>query len=385
MTDNNPESFDDVQPIIDFQQLESQLHCEDEVSKDEDDDTPSEKCRLWTFWHFFILPGRIREIQSKKAKEDGSEDSQGSDDSPDYDRYIPRTKTGRQIGVMNYVLHEQGNINIEETLYIDVVLHRIKSFSLKMAGVDRYDDMGIRHLRNDFRRLVEDLFALPPKKRKEALSDFEEIGVFSPEIAQSVKRLKNYVDIPKTKNIVVNPSAPDKNVRCWPDGLTGRDLELFKLLSGIETMSPRSQALSVLNFILPEEPTTQNQDAADFSDDSISKEQPAPIRLEPGDKERVDRLLKRFPGLMNRYPYMLKMIEDDIPAEKFNASSDDRRYVCGDILPFSLTFPSVLDSAPKESSKPGWFSNGYVKWSVIIAVFCALVKLARLLFRVLIE
>lgn len=367
MTDNAPESFDDVQPIVDFQQLESQLNCEDNDSKDEEKEIPSEKCRLWTDWHFFILPGRIREMQSKKAKEDDSEDSQNSDDSPDYDRYIPKTKTGRQIGVMNYILHEEGNVNIEETLYIDVVLRRIKSFSPQMAGVDRYDDMGIRRLRNDFRRLVEEFFALPPKKRKDALAGFEEIGVFSPEIAQSVNRLKKYVDFPKTKNISMDPSAPGKMVLCWPDGLTGRDLELFKLLSGIETMSPRGQAMSVLNFILPEEP--------------LSPQQTPQIQMEPGDKERVARLLKRFPDLMNRYPYLLKMIEDEIPAEKFNASSDDREYIYSDFLPFSLTFPTVLESAPKELSKPGWFSTGFVKWGVIIAVICSLIKMAAILFK----
>ena len=380
MTDNNPESFDDVRPIADFQQLESQLHCEDEVSKDEEDEIPSEKYQLWTNWNFFIVPGRIIEMQSKKPNEDGSKDSQHSDDPPDYDRYVPRTKTGRQIGVMNYVLHEEGNISIEETLYIDVVLHRVKSFSPQMAGVDRYDDMGIRRLRNDFRRLVEEFFALPPKKRKDALAGFEEIGAFSPEIAQSVNRLNNYVDIPKTKNVAVNPSAPDKIVRCWPDGLTGRDLELFKLLSGIETMSPRSQSLSVLNFILPEEPETQNQDASDLSDGS-AKELPAPIRLEPGDKERVTSLLKRFPGLMNRYPYLLKMIEDEIPAEKFNASSDDREYIYSDFLPFSLTFPTVLENSSKESTNQNSFSNSFVKWGVIIAVICSLIKMAAILFN----
>ena len=381
MTDNNPESFDDVQPIADFQQLESQLHCEDEVSKDEEDEIPLEKYQLWTNWNFFIVPGRIIEMQSKKPNEDGSKDSQDSDDSPVYDRYIPRTKTGRQIGVMNYVLHEQGNITIEETLYIDVILHRVKSFSPQMAGVDRYDDMGIRRLRNDFRRLVEEFFALPPKKRKGALAGFEEIGAFSPEIAQSVNRLNNYVDVPKTKNIEVNPSAPDKIVRCWPDGLTGRDLELFKLLSGIETMSPRSQALSVLNFILPEEPETQNQETSDLSDGAAPKELPAPIRLEPGDKERVARLLKRFPGLMNRYPYLLKMIEDEIPAEKFNASSDDREFIYSDFLPFSLTFPTVLENSSKESTNQNSFSNSFVKWGVIIAVICSLIKMAAILFN----
>lgn len=383
MTDNAPESFDDVQPIADFRQLESQLHCQDEVSKDKEDEIPTEKYLLWTNWNFFIVPGRIIEMQCKKPNEDGSKDSQHSDDSPNYDRYIPRTKTGRQIGVMNYVLHEEGNISIEETLYIDVVLHRVKSFSPQMAGVDRYDDMGIRRLRNDFRRFVEEFFALPPKKRKGALAGFEEIGAFSPEIAQAVNRLKNYVDIPKAKKTSVNVQG--KLVRCWPDGLTGRDLELFKLLSGIETMSPRSQALSVLNFILPEEPETQNQDAADLSDDAASKELTTPIRLEPGDKERVARLLKRFPGLMNRYPYLLKMIEDDIPAEKFNASSDDREYIYSDFLPFSLTFPTVLENSSKESTNQNSFSNSFVKWGVIIAVICSLIKMAAILFNAWVE
>ena len=138
-------------------------------------------------------------------------------------------------------------------------------------------------------------------------------------------------------------------------------------------MSPRSQALSVLNYILPEESS------------EASDSQPTPIRLESGDKKRVAHLLKRFPCLMNRYPYLLKMIEDEIPAEKFNASSDDSEYKYNNFAPFSLSFPSVLDDFSKKSTNQSWFSNRFVKWGVIIAVLGSLIKLAGILLNALIK
>ncbi len=376
MPENNQESFDEVQPIVDFQQLELELQCDDDSSEDEEKDIVSEKCRLWTNWYVFIVPARIREIQSKIRNENDSQDSSDSQETQDsqdpYERFVPKTKTGRQIGVMNYVLHEEGNINIEEMLYIDVVLSRIRSFGPQMAGVDRYDDMGIRHFRCDFRHFVEDFFSLSFKKRQKALEDFKEIGAFCSEINQAAKRLENLANIPMAKKTPEKSSGQEKTVRTWPDGLAGRDLELFKLLSGIETMSPRSQALSVLNYILPEESS------------EASDSQPTPIRLEPGDKNRVAHLLKRFPCLRNRYPYLLKMIEDEIPAEKFNANTDDSEYKYNNFVPFSLSFPSVLEDIQKESANQSWFSNRVVKWGAIIAVLCSLIKLAGILFNALI-
>ncbi|MBO4453411.1 MAG: hypothetical protein J5793_05695, partial [Clostridia bacterium] len=82
---------------------------------------------------------------------------------------------------------------------------------------------------------------------------------------------------------------------------------------------------------------------SDNSKEAISREINSLIKkLEPGDKKRVARLLKRFPALNNRYPYLLKMIENRIPQEKFNASSDNQEYLYSDWLSSSFIFPSVL-------------------------------------------
>lgn len=383
MPENNQDSRDDIQPIIDFHQLELQMQLDDKSSESEED-VVSDKCQLWTNWHFFIVPARIREMQSRIQKEDDSQDAEDSNDS--YDRYIPKTKTGRQIGVMNYILHEEGNVNIEEMLYIDVVLRRINSFSPQMAGVDRYDDMGARQFRHDFSRFANDFFSLSVKKRKEVLAGFEEVGVFSPEILQSAKRLENLADIRMRKKTPENSSAQEgKSAQSWPARLSGRDLELFKLLSGMETMSPRGQALSVLNYILPEESSFPKKDASESSKDAAPEEQSDPIRLEPGDKKRIALLLKRFPCLVNRYPYLLRMVERDIPAEKFNASSDEREYKYNDFVPFSLSFPSVLEDSPNETTEQSGSANRFVKWGVIVAVICSLIKLAGILFNALIK
>ena len=362
MCENNHESSEEFPQFIDIRQLESQLQSEKFSSEDKaDEDSASNQCQSWVNWYFFIIQGCLHELQNKAKKEDF--------DSSEFDRFVPQTKLGRQIGVMHYVLHEGGKIYIEEMLFIDVVLRRIRSFSPNMIGIDRYDEMGVLQLHHGLRHFVEDFFSLSPKKRLSVLADFENAGHFAPEIIQLINRLKNLASIPKAKPDV--SLSQDNATRIWPNKLTGRDLELFKLLSGIESTSPRNQALSVLNFILPEEP------ASTSSHEDLSE----PIRFEPGDKERIERLLKRFPALKNRYPYLLKIIENDIPAEKYNANSDNFGHLYNSVLPSTLLFPTVLLDAPKESANQNGFSNRFVKWGMIIAVLCSLLKLAGILFN----
>ena len=362
MTDNAHDSSDEFPPFVDIVQLESQLQSEDAPSKDEQDDLSPGHCQLWVNWHFFVLPGLMREMQiSGKKKEEL--------DFQDVDRFVPKTRLGRQLGVMQYVLREEGKLLIEELLCIDVVLGRIRSFSPSMPGVDRYDEMGVLQLHHGLRQFVQDFFSLTPKQRRKILTDFENAGHFSYEISHLIKRLENLSDIPKAKKRPSNSLPQSKDARVWPDGLAGRDLELFKLLSGIESTSPRNQALSVLNFILPNAP----------SSDAASEGAPAPIRFEPGDKERIARLLKRFPSLKNRYPYLLKMIENGIPAEKFNAESDNQEHYYNGALPTYFFFPSVLADPPKKPEVQNWFSNRFVKWGIIIAVICSLIKIAGIL------
>lgn len=370
MPENNPKSFEDIKPEEVLWELESQFQfeessSEDENSEDEKKEEVLEKCQLWANWFFFIVPARVRESLNKPETDESS-------DPENYDRFVPKTKVGRQIGVMKYILNEDGAICLEEMLLIDVVLRRISSFSPNMSGIDHYDEMVVLQMRHGLRHFVEDFFSIDPRRRQKILEDSQEAGESSPEIMHAIMRLKNLANIRKAKKRSENTLNPDKPGRFWQDGLTGRDLELFKLLSGIETMSPRSQALSVLNYILPEE------------DSSISYPT-EPIRFESGDKERIKRLLKRYPSLKNRYPYLLKMIECDIPAEKFNAQSKNQEYFYSNFLPFSFIFPSVLADSPKESTIQKWFSNRLVQLFVMIAAVCALFRLAIILTTVMIK
>lgn len=387
MSENKPESFDDAQDEVDNKPLESQVQNKDDLPEEEEERDPSsEKCLLWTNWHFFILPKRLEVFLKKKEAKESGEDSgeEESEEPEDFDRYVPKTKNGRLIGVMQYILHEEGRILIEEMLFIDVVLRRIMAFEPFMPGVDRYDEMGVLQLWHGMRRFINDFFVLDPKRRREILEEFKDNGRFSPEILHEVKRLNNLVDIPKVKKAPVESSPEGKPVRCWPDKLSGRDLELFKLLSGIESVSPRNQALSVLNYIFSKDSasTSLGQDAGS-ADSSASEEMPEPIRFEPGDKERIERLLKRFPGLKNRYPYLLRMIEKDIPVDQFNARSDEQEHFFNDALSSKFYFPLVLADPPKNSILQKLFSKWYIKWSIITASIFLMLLLLGILYVIL--
>lgn len=368
MSDNNPESSNDSsndsRPFVDVVQLESQLQSEGSLSKDEEEDLSSEHCQSWVYWHLFVLPGIMREIESGgKKKEDV--------DFHDFDRFIPKTKLGRQLGVLQYVLREEGRLLIEELLCIDVALNRIRSFSPHMVGIDHYDEMGVLQLYHGLRRFIDEFFLLSPKQRRKVLADFESAGHFSYEIMKLINRLENLTDIPRAKRKSAKTLSQGKPDRIWPDGLADRDLELFKLLSGIESISPRNQALSVLNYILPDEPAS----------DAPREDASAPIQFEPGDKERIERLLKRFPSLKNRYPYLLKMVEKGIPAEKYNADSNHQGFFSSSSLPLNFYIPSILVDPPAEPDVQKGVSNGLMKWWVIIAVIGALIKMATILFN----
>lgn len=376
MDENNNEPFKYVPPEIDIRSLESQLQPEEPVNKEEEEtDQITNNCRLWANLHLFVLPGCARiEQKNQKISEVLGENN--------LDYLTPKTKLGRQIGVMQYILNEEGNIVIEEMLYIDVILRRINQFSPFMAGVDRYDDRGILHLYQGLQKFLWDFFSLTPHKRKDVIENFELVGKFSPEIHHLINHLKKLVNLPCYKSS--KNSQQNKPVHYWPTDLSERDLELFKLLSGMETVSPRKQALNVLNYILPEDPAVSKQNDFDLSDSAASDYQTVSIRMEPGDKERIARLLKRFPALNHRYPYLIKMVENEIPFEKFNANSDGMEHFYNGFLPSTLFFPSVLADPPKEPDRQSWFSSNII-WFVMIVAICSLAKLAVILIKALIK
>ncbi|MBR0237400.1 MAG: hypothetical protein IJQ39_04875 [Thermoguttaceae bacterium] len=376
MSENNNEPFKYVPPEIDLRSLELQLQPEEPDSKeDEETDPITNNCRLWANLRLFVLPGCVR-IEQKNQK---ISDVLGENN---LDYLTPKTKLGRQLGVMQYILYEEGNIVIEEMLYIDVILRRINQFSPFMPGVDRYDDRGIMHLFQGMQKFLWDFFSLTPQKRKDVIDNFELIGKFSPEILQALNHLKKLVNLPRYKTS--NNSPQNNPVHYWPTDLNGRDLELFKLLSGMETVSPRKQALSVLNYILPEDPETSKRNDSDSSDSAASESQTATIRMEPVDKERIARLLKRFPALNHCNPYLIKMVENEIPFEKFSAKSDGMEHFYNGLAPSRVFFPSVLADPPKEPGKQNRFSS-WIYWGVMVAVVCSLTKLAGILIHALIK
>ena len=346
MSENDPHPIDEPQPDADVQKQEAQVDSEENSSDEEEKGHVLDKCRLWANWHIFIIPARMKE---RESEEQSQTDNDSDDDS---DRFVPKTKTGRQIGVMQFILFEKGKVSINSMLCIDMILHRINVFSPQMAGVDRYDDWGVLQWRQGLRRFVEDFFSLTPKKRRSVLDKFDEAFRYSPEINKSIRRLQNLADIPRNSHKQKN-SDQEKPVRCWPKGLTGRDLELFKLLSGMETMSPRSQALSVLNYILPddsESETTPKQETEDSLLDADSKTPSKSIRLESGDCDRIKQLLKRFPTLKNRYPYLLMMLENETPFSQFSASEGNDEHIYSHTLPNTFHLPSIMSVPQKPKS-----------------------------------
>lgn len=362
MSENNYEPFDYVPPEIDIRSLESQLQPDGAPSEDNDEDPLKINCRLWAEWRLFVLPGCFR-IEQKNQK---IKDVLGAN----LDYLVPKTKLGRQIGIMQYILCEDGTIIIEEMLYIDVILGRIDQFIPFMAGVDRYDDRGIMYFCQGIQKFLLNFISLSARERNVIINNFETVGMFSPEILYLLNHLKNLVSLPCYP---ISKNSPQKaSVHSWPTNLSGRDLELFKLLSGLETVSPRKQALSVLNYILPEE-----SESTSSPNDSSE-----PIRFEPGDKARVARLLKRYPALNHRYPYLIKMIENEISYDKFNAASDDLEHFYNGVLPSMLFFPSVLVDPPREATLWKKLFDWLVTWGRATLVFFILVLLIRILCAV---
>ena len=299
-------------------------------------------------------------------------DDDGDDDC---DRFVPKTETGRKIGVMQFVLFEKGRVAIHSMLSIDMILRRIRSFNPKMAGIDRYDDWGVLQWHQGIRRLAEDFFSLSPKKRRKVLEKFDEAFRYSPEINRSIWRLENLIDIPKSNNKQPYPNS-DKPARCWPKGLEGRDLELFKLLSGIESTSPRKQALSVLNYILQEDSestSSQKQETADAKE---------PIRLESGDYKRIERLLKRFPMLKNRYPYLLMALENKVAAPMYNACDGNDDHIYSHALPNTFHLPLAMSVPQRKITFWEEVFNNLVKWAKITVVLFLLLLFAGILFAV---
>ncbi len=375
MSENAPHPIDEPQPDADVQKQEAQVDSEENSSDEEEKGHVLDKCRLWANWHIFIIPARMKERESE-------EQSQTDDDSDDdSDRFVPKTKTGRQIGVMQFVLFEKGKVSINSMLCIDMILNRINVFSPQMAGVDRYDDWGVLQWRQGLRRFVEDFFSLTPKKRRSVLDKFDEAFRYSPEINNSIRRLQNLVDIPRNNKQQII-SDQEKPARCWPKGLTGRDLDLFKLLSGMDTMSPRSQALSVLNYILQdgcESKSVTKEEAGDAD----SKKQSTSIRLEPGDYDRIKRLLKRFPTLKNRYPYLLMMLENKTPFSQFSAVNGNDDHIYSHALPNTFHLPFVMSAPQKQESLWEKTFNGIVKWTKITVVLFLLLLFIGILFAVI--
>ena len=378
MSENHQEPVDEVQPDADVQNQEAQLDGEENSSEEEEKSQVLDKCQLWANWHIFIVPARMRERESENQP-------QSDDDDDDCDRFVPKTKTGRQIGVMQFVLYEKGRVSINSMLSIDMILRRIRVFNPQMAGVDRYDDWGVLQWHQGIRRFVEDFFSLSPKKRRKILDKFDEAFRFSPEINRSIWRLENLIDIPKSNN--KQPYAnPDKPARCWPKRLTGRDLELFKLLSGIESTSPRKQALSVLNYILQddsESDSTPKPEAEDALHGADSKEPSKSIRLESGDYKRIERLLKRFPMLKNRYPYLLMALENKVAAPMYNACDGNDDHIYSHALPNTFHLPMALSVPQKQSAFGEEIFNNLVKWAKVTVVIFLFLLIAGILFAII--
>ena len=313
-----------------------------------------------------------------RERESSEGQSQTDDDDDDCDRFVPKTKTGRQIGVMQFVLYEKGRVSINSMLSIDMILRRIRVFNPQMAGVDRYDDWGVLQWHQGIRRFVEDFFSLSPKKRRKILNKFDEAFRFSPEINRSVWRLENLIDIPKSNN--KQPYAnPDKPARCWPKRLAGRDLELFKLLSGIESTSPRKQALSVLNYILQED----DKSTSDPKQEPTLSDAKEPIRLEPGDYKRIERLLKRFPMLKNRYPYLLMALENKVAAPMYNAFDGNDDHIYSHALPNTFHLPMIMSVPQKQNTFWEEIFNNLVKWAKVTVVIFLFLLIAGILFAII--
>lgn len=347
---------------------------------DDKEESVTQKGLLWANWRIFIVPGRLQERERQAAEMEQGENSDQSvpqaednigandaessamqnsdskdDEQDDEDKYVPKTKKGCKIGALNYIRNESWLLSIEEMLCIDLILDRKIIFAPNTPGVDRYDDWGVIQWRQSFRRFVEDFFALDIQKRKETFDEFEPLGRFSYELKNSINRLKLYIDLPKAETSLPDSVQANENERRWPAGLSGRDLELFKLLSGVDTLSPRSQALGVLDFILPDEGSTA-------------------LHYTPDDKERINALLKTYPALKQRYPYLLKIIESDLPATSFDAHTNSD-YMTVRSSPVPFYFPVVLAEDPKkEPTKNARLYNalavvGKALFLIILAVF----------------
>lgn len=370
MSENNKDSFDKLLPDADVQNQEEQAESEDNSSEKEEKSNVLDKCQLWANWHIFIIPARMRERESENHSQ--KEDDNSEDDN---DRFVPKTKDGRQIGIMQFILNEKGRVSINSMLSIDMILRRIHVFSPQMAGVDRYDDWGVLQWHQGLRRVVEDFFTLTPQKRKALLNKFDEAYRFSPEIFRSIWRLENLIDIPRNKNKQSN-SDQEKPDRCWPKGLAGRDLELFKLLSGIDSMSPRNQALSVLNYILQDDSESTSSQKREASNSS------KPIRLASGDKERISHLIKRFPMLKNRYPYLLMMFENEVDPAMFNACGGNVEHIYSNTLPNTFHLPLIMYVPQKQKGFRELMFAGIAKSIKLLVVLFLFLLLSGILLAI---
>lgn len=282
-TNENPSTND--APDISISENAQQEQAKPELSKSEQkQEAVTEKSRLWANWRIFIAPERIR----RRMEQAVAVDSEDSDEN--IDSAVPKTERETQIGVLNYIRHEEGILSTEEQLCIDIILRRDVSLTPSTPGIDRYDDWGISQWSQAVRRFAQYFLRLDVKQRRKEWEKFDDMKNFSPEIRNRVNKLALLLDIPRPFHAeAYDEKAEQLQPQVWPDGLSERELKIFKTLSDLDTLSPRQQALNTLKLILNKTPKR----LADL-------------------RKTVQTLIERFPSLKRRNPYLTHFLGADL-------------------------------------------------------------------------
>ncbi len=304
------------------------------------------KALSWANWRIFVLPAKIqshlKKLLQTSSEENPSAATGGEEEKEDFDRFIPTDTTDKIIGVLDYIRHENATLAFDELLCVDIVLERNDNLSPFTPGIARYDDWGILQLTQNLRNiLLIKYFRLTSAQRKKKWDSCKQYTQFSPEYEHRLNQLKILITVRKPKNAPIAAVGDDNDEELppvWPDNLDSTDLKLFKIMSGLETFSPRRLALDTLDLLLDDLP----QHAAEYRASRM-------------------KLNKRFPKLKKRNPYLDRLLAM-CPTEVKLSAATSGKYSTASAHPAPFYFPAWFEK--QASSK--WYYDLFFRCRSIL-------------------